>query len=369
MQKCHHLKKYFGLALLSLVVALSGAQNLKAVDVIDVDVTPVLVAPVPGIAALFGPEEAAIRQELAAACEEAEAIWDERIVGYSTALPNALRLQLTSLRITCEILPLDGFNGTLAQAGPTAILGSSRTMAVGQTDNVLPLAATVTFDVSDLQQLSDAGLLATVAAHEICHAIGFGGFLLDQNQLVAPIVGGVGIRQYVGDFALNTFRQESGETLTGFIPIQQFPGGGIGGHWDLFVPLFNMLDVNNSQELMIPFIDVDNPPDVFITETTFALFADLGYAVTGFNEDTIAPPGTGTGKWPKVIGSNVNPFAQNNPNANPNGLNFALLSGETQAFMSTKEAATKVETGTSTEVDPYNLRNLRWTGRNGSARE
>ena len=365
------ISKSFKAAFMSLALligCITGVSQVDAGDVIDVDVTEVLLAGLPP-STIDPPytldEIASLRTELAAASVAAEAIWDERIVGYSTELPNALRLQLTSLRITVSIGAADGENGVLAFAGPDSVLGIARTVGVNSAvqNNTLPLEASVVFDIDDLRQLSAAGLLTDVAAHEMAHAIGFGSFLLAENNLSGP-VGGVGLNQYVGGvYALPTYRIESGQPLADFIPLQQTGAGSAGGHWDLNVPLFDMRAVNNSQDLMLAFIDVDNPPTTFIAETTYALFADLGYAVTGFNEQFAAPAGTGTGRWPKIIGPGVNPFSPNGVGFATAGLNFARVSGKNQEYKATESSSggSKTEARSTSKLDPYNLRNLRWT--------
>jgi len=353
---------------LALLLGCIGASQVDAVDVIDVDVTEVLLAglPAPSIDPPYTLDEiTSLRTELAAACVAAEAIWDERIVGYSTELPNALRLQLTSLRITCSIGAADGENGVLAFAGPDSVLGIARSVGVNSdvVNNTLPLEASVVFDIDDLRQLSAAGLLTQVAAHEMAHAIGFGSFLLAENDLSGP-VGGVGLNQYIGGkYALPTYRIESGDPLAQFIPLQQTGAGSAGGHWDLNVPVFDMREINNSHDLMIAFVDVGNPPTFYIAETTYALFADLGYAVSGFNEQFAAPAGTGTGRWPKITGPGVSPFSANGVGFATANLNFARVSGKNQEYKAIESSSggSKTEARSTSRLDPYNLRGLRWT--------
>ena len=361
----HRFTRSLKAAFLALAVVVSGVSQADAADVIEVDTSAVLLGAVPNFPMFYTPnQEASLRTELAASCKAAEAIWDARIVGYSTELPNALRMQLTTLKIKCEIGEIDGLNGILAQAGPDAVLGMVRTVSVTtEKNNTMSLEATVTFDLEDLGQLSAAGLLTQVAAHEICHAIGFGSFLLTENGLSGP-VNGIGLTQYNGgQYALRAYRKESGNGVAGYIPLQQTGAGSAGGHWALGVPVFDKIAQNNSHDLMLAFIDVANPPTVYIAETTYALLADIGYAVKGFNEHLAAPQGPGTGRWPKITGPGVDPFAGNGVRFDTDGLNFARVSGRTDALYSTKSAKGTAGSGTnsSNKLDPYNLRNHRWS--------
>ncbi|MDG1874591.1 MAG: hypothetical protein P8J27_11820 [Mariniblastus sp.] len=358
-------RKSLKAALLSLAVLFGGITQADAVDVIDVDTSRVLVGAVPSFPDFYTPnQEASLRTELAAACKAAEAIWDARIIGYSTELPNSLRMQLTNLKIKCEIGEIDGLDGILAQAGPDAVLGVTRTVKLNvEKNNTVPLEATVTFDLEDLGQLSAAGLLTQVAAHEICHAIGFGSFILTENGLSGP-VNGIGLSQYNGgQYALRSYRKESGNGVSGYIPLQQTGEGSAGGHWALGVPVFDKIAINNSHDLMLAFVDVANPPNVYIAETTYALLADVGYAVRGFNDHLVAPQGAGTGRWPKITGPGVDPFAGNGVRFDTDGLNFARVSGRNDAIVSTKgaEGTPNAGTGSTNKLDPYGLRNHRWS--------
>jgi hypothetical protein len=138
----------------------------------------------------------------------------------------------------------------------------------------------MTFDIDDIAGLAATGALESVVRHEMAHAMGFGSLWTD-NLLLNDTVNGQ--PNYIGKFGLTAYRRESGNTFSRFVPVEQ--GGGDGtalAHWEDDDPFFNRRATNGQAELMLgsinPGVDI-----TFTSETTWAQFADLWYAVKGIN--------------------------------------------------------------------------------------
>ena len=305
--------------------------------------------------------------ELAEVLLEAEAAWEERLIGYSTELPDAILQQLTTIQITSLLMPLDGPGGTLAVAGPTQVLTYEPPLgANNQNTSAVALAGTAIFDSDDSFPATarEREILVAVAIHEFGHAMGFGtlwqfrSIIGNQNPLSN------GLSQYInGQYALAEYRRAIEEPFAPFVPVSQPDLG----HWargpGLFFPETNQQDVmlattgffNDAGELIEP-VEI-------ITEITFAAMADLGFAVTGFNEQFAAPPGPGTGRWPKITGPGTDPFALNGIRA-AQGVAFRQVNIQRAKRRGPDTAKPEVVEVTNTNrLDPYNLRNLRWTNK------
>ena len=323
-----------------LMTCISATQAKSQTDVISLDVSNV-------------------PPQLAAALLEAEEIWEERIIGYSTELPDAILMQLTSVRITAFIQPIDGLDGVLGFGGPTTVLNLEPPSGVLSFNNVFenpvffPLAGGMVFDTADIFPTTEEeeALLLSTAIHEMAHALGFGtlwepqGIVGNQNPLSN------GLTQYTGGtYALPAYRRAINDPFAPFIPISQPDLG----HWAA-VPGF-VFPEENQEDIMLA---IAGDAEFILTETTFAAMADLGYAVSGINEQFLAPPGNGTGRWPKVSGTG-NPFALNGVTA-ARGLSFQRFTGRATYSRNGETGRTEVEVTNTNRLDPYNLRNLRWS--------
>jgi hypothetical protein len=306
----------------------------------------------------------------------AEAFWESRIQNYSTDVPQVLLVQLTKLRILATIEPIDGPGGILGQAGPDAFITyENGELFPAQKDLratwAMPVLSTMTFDIDDVDLLIADGIFEDVIVHEMAHALGFGS-LWEQNRLIRPL-GGVGLVQYTnGRHAIQQYRQELGNPVAQFVPLEQRGGPGTAlGHWPDVAPFFNAFlrteDQEFTKELMTGFagdLDPDTGlvvfPEKFVSETTWGAMADLGWEVAGINDNQTDPqPPTGTGRWPKVLG-NGDPFANNGvPPAH--GVNFRISKIRLRIVRSLKDAnGGNKGVGSSDRNDPYRLRNQRW---------
>lgn len=354
--------------LMALLLGLVSFTSVEA-DIIELDTTPVLLAPV---RAFYPPAvELQLRRELNEALQQSKAFWESRIIGYSTEIPGALRSQITKLKIRCEIQDIDGgIGGILAFARNEINNNVSRIInADGSvTTNAIVMEATLVFDLEDLQFMSQTGELFPTAQHEMCHALGFGGGILTENGLSGAL-NGVGLNQYIGgQYALQAYRKEAGNPVASFIPLQQTGAGSAGSHWAAGVPAFDMIATQNRQEVMLA---TAGPIGVqyFVSETTWGLLADLGYAVTGINDQLVAPPGIG--KFQKIYSDGSTfPFGGQGVDVNPDNDNRKISivipyykHGSTVAAgpIKVNASATGVfSKGRAASSDPFNLRNQSW---------
>ncbi len=308
--------------------------------------------------------------QLVTALLDAEAIWEERLIGFSTELPRAILLQLTTVRINAVVEMLDGPCGLLGFAGPDTVLSLTPPLSP-LSFNVanpvfFPVTGEMTFDIFDSLPTTQEGqdLLTAVAIHEMGHALGFG-TLWQQNGIIGnENILSNGLSQYTGGtYALPEYRRAINEPFAPFVPISQPDLG----HW-AEAPGF-VFPEENIQDIMLATAGtIANPdPEFILTDTTFAAMADLGYAVSGVNEQFLAPRGNGTGRWPKVNGVLVNnPFAANGVAA-ANGLNVQSFTGRASISLPAEETdRLEIEITNTNRIDPYNLRNLRWSNSLGN---
>lgn len=355
----HNLLMSLKVAIVAVLFAASFSADFahgQTGNVIDIDTTAVEFGLIDSDGTFSPAQEAQFRVELAAACREAEAILEQRIIGYSTEVPAAVRNLLSTVQIRCNIEQIDGPGGILAFAGPRSMATITRTFGAAATpmETTLPIEGIATFDYADLEFLSTTNTFTQVAAHEILHATSFG--FWEFSSLCGP-VSGIGIDGYVGgQYAIPAFRLETDRPFANFIPLQQTENG-VGGHWAPEFMVFDPAIGALRGDLMVPFLDAVNP-GVFISESTFGVMADHGYAVIGFNEQLLAPASPGV--WPKTTGG-IDPFGPIGPGAAA-GASFVRVQGRTLAITTEGGANLRVQSSDSVgpRSDPYNLRRFRW---------
>jgi hypothetical protein len=175
--------------------------------------------------------------------------------------------------IDATLADIDGESGTLGQAGPTYIRSNSS----------LPVEAVMTFDIADAANFDAQGLFDEIVLHEMIHSIGFG-TLWDQMGLVDTLTNNNGTTpssddlvdfRFNGETAISFYENEFPEIfqMSAGLGIFVETDGGPGtsrSHWDE-----TLFTSGTSSELMTGFI---NPGfDNFVSDTTIASLADLGY--------------------------------------------------------------------------------------------
>jgi hypothetical protein len=207
---------------------------------------------------------------------QAERNWESRLIGFSAVLPAAIRRSVHSVEFTVTLTNIDGQFNVLAFCGPDSFaqVGSSKPYSIPQT-------ASMSIDIEDINWLLAAQLLDDVVMHEMAHGLGFTGDVWQQNRLnLGPF------NNYTGTYGLKSYRLEAGKPNAMFVPVEQGGGAGTAGsHWAEEDPFF-FNAATQTGDLMLG--ELKN--NVFISETTWSSFADVGFMVQGINDDL---PGTG----------------------------------------------------------------------------
>jgi hypothetical protein len=188
-------------------------------------------------------------------------------------LPNqpALNETVDDLIIFAEVAAIDGPGMVLGQAGPCII----------RTSGNLPVVGIMQFDVADLDNLEQAGLLQAVILHEMLHVIGFGSIWTNRGLLSG---GTTTDPFFTGSQAVAAFDGIGGTAFVGNrVPVEGTGGPGTrNSHWRETV---------FKNELMTGFLNNGSNP---LSIVTIASLADMGYVVDSGEDDAfvIAPPFT-----------------------------------------------------------------------------
>ena len=187
--------------------------------------------------------------------EQARGFWESQIIGYDGPINFTPGLNVSAVGEA-----VDGVNGVLGSAGPTA--GYYNTGS-GLNGKLYATQGAMRFDTADLGWLETSGKLLDVVIHELAHVIGFG-TLWTHNGLYTN-----GSGQYLGSYAVSMYQNEFSAT-TNYIPVELNIGpGSDNGHW-----AENWL--GGSNELMTSYLG----SEPYISNTTLASFQDLGYLVS-----------------------------------------------------------------------------------------
>ena len=177
-------------------------------------------------------------------------------------LPDVMNSQyglIDDLLITASVVSIDGPNGVLGRASPTAIRSGSG----------LPYLGMMQFDSADMASMLANGTLEGVILHEMGHVLGIGG-LWDNDGLVDPL----NDSHYTGQYALSAWRTVSGNSSASYVPLETAGGLGTAGvHWS---------ETTLGDELMTGYVDNNMP----ISIVTIGTLADLGYTVNYTQADS-----------------------------------------------------------------------------------
>lgn len=330
----------FFLAMALVATTLIGSTS-KAGDVIDMDLS------------LVDPSAREIMLE-------AEKFWEDRIAGYSSELPVAIRRQVTALRVSAVVAPVDGVGNILGFAGPDVTVSVSTPL--GRRYEVA-LAASITIDLDDFPGMEADGILFDTIVHELGHALGLGP-LWEANSLLEIIPPGEDnderVPNYVGSFGLAQYQLESGLFSSPFVPIEQEGGPGTaGGHWE-DIGFFNTAGQFNGRKALMTGTagDIINGEIVFVpsflSQASLGSLADLGFAVIGVNDQFAVPR--------NQISLPLFDKGQFAPTILPGGV---VLNRDGPKFSRRlNQAATGNTNGgrqaNPNAADPYNLRNKKW---------
>jgi hypothetical protein len=154
---------------------------------------------------------------------------------------------IDDILITAELGNIDGLNGILGQAGPTAVRSTGS----------LPATATMKFDIVDVNAMG-LDVFSDVVLHEMSHSLGFGS-IWDRLGLVTNGL-------FTGDNAVDEYLLMGGSGSG--VPVEQDGGAGTAGsHWD---------EETFGNELMTGYI---NDGENYFTAMSAAAFEDLGYVI------------------------------------------------------------------------------------------
>ena len=195
----------------------------------------------------------------------AKETWQSLLGNYNAAVLAAGNVIQPTITASGEAI--DGVGGTLGSAGPNLITKRAGIW--------LSKEGQMSFDTADLASMEANGSLYSVILHEMAHVLGFG-TLWTYNSLY---VNGSG--QYTGAKALAAYKTEFNQPGATFVPVEL--GGSSGtanGHWnevDNGSGLTGITQIGTGKdmrnELMTGWL---NTP-TFISKTTLAAFADLGF--------------------------------------------------------------------------------------------
>ncbi|HJQ65820.1 MAG TPA: Ig-like domain-containing protein [Gemmatimonadales bacterium] len=173
----------------------------------------------------------------------------------------SLHETIDDIVIFALIVPIDGPDGILGQAGPCAIRSGSG----------FPVFGVMEFDAADVAILQADGQLDLVIEHEMGHVLGYG-TIWESNVLVGA--GGSDPR-FVGPQALAAFDQVGGAAYVGNkVPVENCCGPGTrDSHWR---------ESAMRAELMTGFLDAGVNP---LSVVTTASMGDLGYQVNYAGSD------------------------------------------------------------------------------------
>ena len=182
--------------------------------------------------------------------EAAAARWEQIITADIADDVSIEHGAIDDVRIDVTVDAIDGVDGVLGQATPDDLRFGSW----------LPIHGVVSIDSADLVAMKNDNTLLAVITHEIGHVLGIGSLW--------SLLGLTDSFGYVGEYALDAYRQLSGDPSADFIPLETEGGAGTAGsHWseDAF-----------GRELMTGFIEGANNP---LSILTIATLRDLGYSV------------------------------------------------------------------------------------------
>ena len=221
-----------------------------------------------------------------AAFDTSAAFWESVLVGYQSGVT------LSGAEIDVTLGNIDGAGGTLGFGGPNGFV-TPQAGFVFATDGGGNQTGGITLDTSDFGAAPDINVIN----HEVAHVLGFG-TLFELNGLYVEDSG-----EFTGVNVVAAYQDEF-DSLASFVPIELDGGPGTAnGHLDeniivnaagniAGVGLTGITDAfgrDLANELLTGVLG-PNPGATFLSNTTVATFADLGFVVSLPN--AVPEPGT-----------------------------------------------------------------------------
>ncbi len=196
------------------------------------------------------------------AFEASAAFWESVIVGYQPGVT------LDGIEIDITLENIDGAGGVLGFGGITGFLFDQGGFTFVTDSTRATQSGAITLDTSDFGAVPNA----SVINHEVAHTLGFG-LLFDDNGLAVD-----GSGQFTGANGLAAFQDEFDPDAT-FVPIELDGGPGTAnGHLDEGAGLTDIFGRGIENELLTGFLG-PNIDQTFLSNTTVAIFEDLGFEV------------------------------------------------------------------------------------------
>ena len=185
--------------------------------------------------------------------ERAAATWD-RVIDTSFDPVDVNGETLRGLQIDAGIEPIDGEQGVLGQAGPTAL----------RSDTGLPVTGVMQFDEADIARLEAEGSFADVILHEMAHVLGFGTLWAAKGLIAGS---GTADPRFIGPAASREYGALDPNDGAA-VPIANTGGGGTReAHWRELI---------FGDELLTGFLSGADRP---LSRMSVGSFEDIGYAV------------------------------------------------------------------------------------------
>ena len=193
--------------------------------------------------------------------DQSAAFWESVLVGYQPGVT------LTGIDIDVNLTLLAGPGGVLGGHGLTGGQNTTQAGFVFYTNKAETRSVGTLF--LNPQSLGN-NLLQTAVDHEIGHIIGFGQLFVANNLYIDNS------GEYTGMQGLAAYQSEF-DAAAKFVPIELDMNAGPNFHLDETNSIVDGMNRPLGSDLMTGFLEA-NPQDVFFSDTSAAIYTDLGYA-------------------------------------------------------------------------------------------
>ena len=284
-----------------LVVVLCGNMAYAQKNVVDFDLTPIF-----SCASVGNPSDdvafvcAIFLEELIDDLVEAESFIDNVFAGYRDDLPKDLLSQLQPVLIQFQLIDDDGLGGNFRIV---ETITATNFPASGDPDWSIPQLVTVGLDAADLPFFIFTQRSTEVIVEAVLRGLGMPE-LFQETGLIR--LDRFGQYKYFGldgrTAGLDAYRIESDNANAESIPLD-FDGR----NWDPIDPTFELADGRLFD--LLQFSPVSGCANNYMSNTSRAIFADLGFQVVGVNSPGIIDiDGDGKNDDPLIISPESTPL-------------------------------------------------------------